>query len=134
MWHRLQSPPIVGDVATVPDYRERFANRLRSLREAAGLSIEKASEQGGLSTNFWGGVERMAQEPCLDSISGFARGLGISVRTLMTLEGDDAHDPQRQELNTILDLLTPEQLLLTLNICKLIHSSKVENPPRTEPH
>jgi hypothetical protein len=52
----------------------------------------------------------------------------------MTLEGDDAHDPQRQELNTILDLLTPEQLLLTLNICKLIHSSKVENPPRTEPH
>lgn len=74
-------------VTTVPDYRERFANRLRSLREAAGLSIEKASEQGGLSPNFWGSVEGMAQEPCLDSISGCAKGLGISMRTLMTLAG-----------------------------------------------
>ena len=101
-------------MAFLTDYRERFANRLRSLREAAGLSIEKASEQGGLSTNFWGGVERVAQEPCLDSIFGFAKGLGISVRVLMTLEGDNAHDPEREELNALLDLFTPEQLLLTL--------------------
>jgi transcriptional regulator with XRE-family HTH domain len=120
-------------VMTVPDYRERFANRLRSRREAAGLSIEKASEQGGLSPNFWGSVERMAQEPCLDSISGFAKGLGISVRTLMTLEGDDAQDTQREELNAILDLLTPEQLVLTLKISKLIYNYKTEDPPRSEP-
>ncbi len=120
-------------MASLPDYRERFANRLRSLREAAGLSIEKASEQGGLSTNFWGGVERVAQEPCLDSIFGFAKGLGISVRMLMTLEGDNAHDPEREELNALLDLLTPEQLLLTLKISKLIYSYKAERPPRSEP-
>lgn len=119
-------------MTTLPDYRERFANRLRSLRETAGLSIEKASEQGGLSPNFWGGVERMVQEPCLDSISGFARGLGISVRTLMTLEGDDAENPHREELNAILDLLTPEQLVLTLKISKLIYNYKTENSPRSE--
>ncbi len=134
MWYGAQSHPIVGGVASLTDHRERFANRLRSLREAAGLSIEKASEQGGLSANFWGGVERMAQEPCLDSILGFAQGLGISVRTLMTLEGDDAHDPERQELNALLELLTPEQLLLTLKISKLIYSYKAEKPPRSEPH
>jgi transcriptional regulator with XRE-family HTH domain len=121
-------------VASLTDYRERFANRLRSLREAAGLSIEKASELGGLSTNFWGGVERVAQEPCLDSIIGFAKGLGISVRTLMTVEGDDTHDPERGELNTLLDLLTPEQLLLTLKISKLIYNYKTERAPRSEPH
>ncbi len=121
-------------MAFLTDYRERFANRLRSLREAAGLSIEKASEQGGLSTNFWGGVERVAQEPCLESIFGFAKGLGISVRVLMTLEGDNAHDPEREELNALLDLFTPEQLLLTLKISKLIYNYKTEKPPRSEPH
>lgn len=75
----------------------------------------------------------MAQEPCLDSISGFAKGLGISVGTLMTLESDDAHDPQRDELNAILDLLSPDQLLLTLEISKLIYNYKRENPSRSEP-
>ena len=86
--------------------------------------IEKASEQGGLSTNFWGSVERMEKEPCLDSISGFAKGLGIPVRTLMTLEGEDANDAERKELNSILDLLRPEQLILVLNLSKLIQAYK----------
>jgi transcriptional regulator with XRE-family HTH domain len=124
---------LLGEVASLTDYREQFANRLRSLREAAGLSIEKASEQGGLSTNFWGGVERMAQEPCLDSIVGFAKGLGITVRALMTLEGEDAHDREREQLNTLLDLLAPDQLLLTLNISRLIYKYKSEKPPSSEP-
>jgi transcriptional regulator with XRE-family HTH domain len=123
---------LLGDVASLTDYRERFANRLRSLREVAGLSIEKASEQGGLSTNFWGGVERMAQEPCLDSIVGFAKGLGITVQTLMTLEGEDAHDPEREQLNTLLDLLTPDQLLLALKISRLIYNYKSGKLPSSE--
>jgi transcriptional regulator with XRE-family HTH domain len=125
--------PIVGDVALPTDYRERFANRLRSLRETAGISIDKASEQGGLSTNFWGSVERMEKEPCLDTISGFAKGLGISVRTLMTLEGDDTYDPERKELNSILDLLRPEELVLILKISKLIHNYKAERLTSAEP-
>ena len=125
--------PIVGDVALPTDYRERFANRLRSLREAAGLSIDKASEQGGLSTNFWGSVERMEKEPCLDTISGFARGLGISVRTLMTLEGDDTYDPHRKELNSILDLLRPDEVVLILKISKLVYNYKTERLTSAEP-
>ncbi len=132
MWYSQQSHPIVGSVASVPDYREQFANRLRSLREAAGLSIEKASEQGGLSTNFWGSVERVVQEPCLNSIFGFAKGLGISARALMTFEGEDLHDRERKDLDTLLDLLTPEQLLLTLKISNLVYNYKGLTPPRSE--
>lgn len=126
--------PYCWGVTSLTIYRERFANRLRSLREAAGLSIEKASEQGGLSTNFWGGVERVAQEPCLDSIFGFAKGLGIPVRTLMTLEEDNDRDLEREELNALLDLFSPEQLQLTLKISKLIYNYKAKEPPRSEPH
>jgi transcriptional regulator with XRE-family HTH domain len=102
--------------------RERFAIRLRSLRETAGLSIERASEQGGLSPTFWGSVERMVQEPCLDTIFGFAKGLGIPVRTLLTFEEEDAHDQERQELNTLLDLFTREQLSLTVQISRSIYN------------
>jgi hypothetical protein len=56
------------------NYQERFANRVRSLRGAAGLSIEKASEEGGLSTNFWGSVERMVQEPASTAFLDLPRG------------------------------------------------------------
>jgi transcriptional regulator with XRE-family HTH domain len=116
-------------VTPLADYRERFANRLRSLRDAADLSLEKASEQGGLSTNFWGSVERLVQEPCLDSIFGFAKGLGIPVRTLMSFEGEDTHDQERKEFNTLLDLLTPEQLLLALQISRVIYNHRTASPP-----
>ena len=106
------------------DYRERFANRVRFLREAARLSIEKASEQGGLSPTFWGSVERMAQEPCLNTIFGFAKGLGISGHTLITFEQEDLHDEARRELNNLIDLFTPLQLQLVLDISRLIHDYK----------
>lgn len=116
----------------LPDYRERFASRLRHLRDAAELSLEKASEQGGLSTNFWGSVERMVQEPCLNTIFGFAKGLGISVRTLMTFEEENAQDQERKELNTLLDLLTPEQLHLSLQVSRLIYNYKAASPSHSE--
>ena len=122
----------MGSVASLPDYQEGFANRVRSLRETAGLSIEKASEQGGLSANFWGSVERMVQEPCLNSIFGFAKGLGVPARTLMTIDGEDFRDPKRKELNTLLDLLTSEQLLLTLQISRLIYGYRgASSPPES---
>lgn len=111
-------------MADLPDYRERFANRLRSLREAANLSIERASEQGGLSPTFWGSVERMVQEPCLNTIFGFAKGLGVPARTLLTFEEEAAHDQERKELNTLLDLFTREQLSLAVQVSRLIYNYK----------
>jgi transcriptional regulator with XRE-family HTH domain len=119
-------------VDLLPDYRERFASRLRHLRDAAELSLEKASEQGGLSTNFWGSVERMVQEPCLNSIFGFAKGLGISVRTLMTFEDENAQAQERKELNSLLDLLTPEQLHLSLQVSRLIYNYKAASAAHSE--
>lgn len=74
----------------------------------------------------------MVQEPCLNSIYGFAKGLGISARTLMTFEGEDVRDPERKELDTLLDLLTPEQLLLALKISNLVYNYKALTPPRSE--
>ena len=76
------------------DYRESFANRLRSLRIAAGLSLEEASGRGGLSTNFWGNVERNEQEACLNTIFSLAKGLGITASVLIALDDKDRQPPR----------------------------------------
>jgi transcriptional regulator with XRE-family HTH domain len=124
VWHCPQFHSIVGQVVELPDYREQFGNRVRSLREAADLTIERASEQGGLSPTFWGDVERAEKEPCLNTILGFAKGLGISGRTLITFDNDEIRDQVRQELNNLLDLFTPDQLRLALEISRLVYNYK----------
>jgi len=113
----------MGDVS----YREVFANRLRALRITADLTIEQASERGGLSPNFWGTVERNEQEPCLDSIFGFAKGIGVTPPTLLTLENNDASSKHRKELSELLDLFTSEQVQLVLQISRLIQGYRLEN-------
>lgn len=111
------------------EYRELFANRLRRLRDAADLSIEEASERGGLSATFWGSVERMVQEPCLNSIFGFAKGLGITASVLMTFDEQDAQSQDRKELNSLLDLFSPSQVKLAHQMSKLIYDfPSVESP------
>jgi len=106
------------------DHREAFANRLRSLRSTAGLSIEEASGRGGLSPNFWGSVERNEKEPCLDTICSLAKGLGITPDVLMALADKDRQNQDRQELDSLLDLLTPSQLQLAIQVSKLIYAYK----------
>jgi transcriptional regulator with XRE-family HTH domain len=124
VWYRPHFHSIVGQVIEVTDYRERFANRVRSLREAAHLSIEAASEEGGVSPTFWGNVERAEQEPCLNIIFGFAKGLGISGATLIAFEDEGVHEELRGELNNVLDLLSADQLRLALDVSRLIYNYK----------
>lgn len=101
------------------NHQEAFASRLRSLRLAANLTIEKASEQGGLSPGFWGEVERNEKEPCLESLYSLAQGLGITVPTLFTFEGQAAQDGKRAQLSALLDLFTADQLAFIHDIALL---------------
>jgi len=109
------------------NYRELFAARLRALRISADLTIEQASERGGLSPNFWGSVERKEQEPCLDSIFGFARGVGVAPPLLLEFKDEDSGSEHRKDLSQILDLFTTGQLELVLQISKLIRSYRSDN-------
>src|SRR5262245_59231779 len=102
------------------NHQEAFANRLRSLRLAADLSIEKVSERGGLSAGFWGEVERNEKEPCLESLYGFAHGLGITLPKLLTFDGQSIPDDKRRELAAMLDLFSPDQVSLIHEIALLI--------------
>lgn len=115
------------------DYRESFANRVRNLRTAAGLSLEEASGRGGLSTNFWGNVERNEKEPCLNTIFALAKGLGITASVLLALNPNEQRSTDRQELDGLLDLFTPEQLQLAIQMSRLIHAYRPNVRPAPAP-
>jgi transcriptional regulator with XRE-family HTH domain len=102
------------------NHQEMFANRVRRLRLAANLSIERASELGGLSPGFWGEVERNVKEPCLESLYGFAHGLGISVSTLFSFDDPADQHARRSELFALLDLFDIRQLEFIHNVALLI--------------
>jgi transcriptional regulator with XRE-family HTH domain len=103
------------------NHRELFAERLRSLRIAGDLTIEQASGQGELSSNFWGAVERNEQEPCLDSLYGFAKGLGISPDALLRIDDKYSENDLRPKLNDLLDLCSPHETQLVHQIATLIY-------------
>lgn len=115
------------------DYILAFANRVRRLRETAGLTIEEAADRGGISANSWGKVERGEQEPCLLFIGGIAQGLGISTQVLMTLEERPPDNSVRSQINHLLDLCVADQWNLILQIVKAVHAQSSSKPASPSP-
>lgn len=64
------------------EYLERFAQRVRVLREEQGISQEKLAERAGLHCTYIGMVERLERNPSLICIYRIANGLGIDVKEL----------------------------------------------------
>lgn len=64
------------------EYLERFAQRVRVLREEQGISQEKLAERAGLHRTYIGMVERLERTPSLICIYKIANGLGIDVKEL----------------------------------------------------
>ncbi|MCI0486379.1 MAG: helix-turn-helix domain-containing protein [Blastocatellia bacterium] len=62
---------------------EKFGDRIRELRKAAGLSQEKLAELAELHRTYVSGVERGERNPSLISIARIARALGVSLSDVM---------------------------------------------------
>ena len=63
-------------------YLEKFASKVKALREKKGLSQEKLAEYAGLHRTYIGIVERLERNPSLISIYKIANGLGIEPKVL----------------------------------------------------
>ena len=63
-------------------YLERFAERVRFLREEQDISQEKLAERAGLHRTYIGMVERLERNPSLICIHKIANGLGVDVKEL----------------------------------------------------
>ncbi len=70
-------PLVMGDAIL-----RRFGKKLRSFREAAGLSQEQLAELSGLHRNYIGGMERGERNPTITSLKKVSKSLGISLSKL----------------------------------------------------
>ena len=64
------------------NYLKQFAQRVRTLREAQGISQEKLAERAGLHRTYIGMVERLERNPSLVCIHKIANGLGVHITEL----------------------------------------------------
>ena len=64
------------------DCLTKFAQRVRSLREAQGISQEKLAERAGLHRTYIGMVERIERNTSLICINKIAKGFGIEIKEL----------------------------------------------------
>lgn len=101
-------------------HRDLFAQRVRRLRKATKLSLEKAAERGNITGNFWGDVERSKKVPSLDTIVAMAKGLGVSPSTLLLLEREEDPRDLRKRMDSLLSKCSPQQLELIHRIAKVI--------------
>ena len=101
-------------------HRHLFAQRVRRLRKAAKLSLEKAAERGSITGNFWGDVERSKKVPSLDTIIAMARGLGVPPSALLLLEREEDQRDLRKRMDALLSKCSPQQLELVHRIAKVI--------------
>jgi transcriptional regulator with XRE-family HTH domain len=61
------------------DMASEFGNRLRELREAAGLTQRQLAEQAGLHLQGVVKLERGEREPAWSTLLALAKALGVSV-------------------------------------------------------
>jgi len=101
-------------------HRTLFAQRVRRLRKAAKLSLEKAAERGEITPNYWGDVERSKKVPSLDTIVAMAKGLGLPPSTLLLLEREEDPRDLKKRMDSLLSKSSPQQIELIHRIAKVI--------------
>lgn len=62
---------------------EVVGRRIRSLRRAAGWTLEDLAERADLHPNFLGLLERGRKNPSIDVLSRVAHGLGVELASLV---------------------------------------------------
>lgn len=94
------------------DGSKLFRERLRSLREAKGLSQSQLEEKIGKEANYITRIETgRIDSPPLDVIAAIAEALGVLMSDLFSFEGlDDSADELRAKINGIVDTDDPAVL------------------------
>jgi transcriptional regulator with XRE-family HTH domain len=70
----------------VSSLSKKVGQRIRAIRASRGLSQEQLAERAGVSYKFIGDVERGQGNPTVTWLDAVARGLGVSVKDLVSDE------------------------------------------------
>ncbi len=68
---------------------ELFGRRIRSLREAQGLTQQKLGENAGVSYKYLGAIERGEENPSFRVLAGLAVALGVELRDLFEFNHEE---------------------------------------------
>ena len=68
------------------DYGKIFAQNMRRIRLAKGLSQEDLGETSGLTRNYIGNIERRENSPSLQSMEAIADALRVSLLDLLAAD------------------------------------------------
>lgn len=62
----------------------KFGNRVREIRNDAGISQEELAFRAGIHRTYLGGIERGERNPSLKNIDRIAKALNIEIAELFT--------------------------------------------------
>jgi transcriptional regulator with XRE-family HTH domain len=74
-----------------------FAERLRELRDKAGLSQEALAQKAGMSVGTIRNYEQSVREPLWDSLFQLCRGLGVSCTMFAECTSMKAAEPAKKK-------------------------------------
>jgi transcriptional regulator with XRE-family HTH domain len=98
-----------------------FGNRIRSIREAAGLSRETAAERAETGANYLGEVERGEKFPTLEMIERIAAALEVSPSAFFEYEAAEIDSQVLvSKLQRLLSRLNTDQLQQALRVLKAL--------------
>ena len=69
-----------------PSIRNLFGNRVRALRDRAGLTQERLAFRSDMDRSYIGQVERGEVNVSIDNIAKIAKGLGVKPAELFAFE------------------------------------------------
>lgn len=76
------------------DLRAAFGDRVRELRERAGLTQEALAERADLDVTYVSGIERGRRNPGLNILGRLAKALRVSLPTMVA----DLREPARRPI------------------------------------
>jgi transcriptional regulator with XRE-family HTH domain len=98
-----------------------FGNRVRSIREAAGLSREVAAERAETRANYLGEVERGEKFPTLEMIERIAAALEVSPSAFFEYEAQEIDNQiLLSKLQRLISRLDTDQLQQALRVLKAL--------------
>ena len=94
-----------------------FGSRVRSLREAGGISRERAAEVAAINSNYLGEIERGEKWPSLEVLQRLAAAFNVSPATFFELDGEE-RDPSalRTKITKLLSNKNTEQLQQAMRV------------------
>jgi transcriptional regulator with XRE-family HTH domain len=84
----LRDTRLVRGLKETSQLRDKFGNRVRTLRAGRGFTQEQLAERAGISVDFLSLIERGKNSPSFENLDELADSLGVTVAQLFSFQED----------------------------------------------